>query len=534
MKPGTSTPASGRRIIAALWGATLMPFLVLALWVPLVRATGVADSMPVAAIVALAVIAGAALGGTWPGLAAQLPEDLDDWLAPENRRLAALWSLGGLVALFALARMAVFLGDARCTWASIVPDDSFLVRHSCLTAYMHGAILSLDPSANVYDMAFVDGAKGGPLPATAAHFEPFMLDAYGYPPPFLLLPRAMLLLSRDFLVQRMAFSAASLALAFLACARMAKLLGGLAARRIWLLTPLLLASPPVLVVIQIGNFHLAAVALCVLCWVAAERRQDGLAGGLLAVTVLSKIFPGLLGVVFLVQRRWRLVGATIVAATALMALSAAVLGTQVWRDFLLYHLPRVQTGEALRFMAENPREIAYNLAPFGIPFKLNALGLVGWSWTQARTFGNVYTLLLFVLAVLAGLNKGSPQHRLTVWLALVMLASLRSPYAAPFVLVTVILLLLSMAAEVRSARGVAGFLGMWALVSILPPVPDPRAAIALSLVQFGAIYALLVWFVLRRGQPVPDLSSAAEQREDQVGQRGLDERPQEQAAESDA
>ena len=283
-----------------------------------------------------------------------------------------------------------------------------------------------------------------------------------------------------------------------ACAAAARTLGGVAERRIWLLTPLLMASPLMLGILQVGNFHLAAVSICLLCWVALERQKDSLTGALLAVATLAKIFPGLLGVLLLMQRRWRAVGFTLLAASLLCALSVAVLGTRVWHDFLVYHLPRVQSGEALRFMAESEQNIEFNLAFFGIPFKLGALGLPGWGWAQTRRFGNVYTVLLLALAVLAARNRGGPQHRLTVWLALVMLGSLQSPYSAPFVLVTVTLLLLSMAAEVRSWRGVVAFVITWALFSIFTPGLDPKLAIAISLVRMAALYTVLVWVVLRR------------------------------------
>jgi hypothetical protein len=206
------------------------------------------------------------------------------------------------------------------------------------------------------------------------------------------------------------------------------------------------------------------------------------------------------------QRRWRAAAFTVLAAVALCALSVLVLGTGVWREFLFYHLPRVQSGEALRFLAASPREVAFNLAPFGIPFKLAALGLDGWGWDQARRFGNVYTAVVLVLAALAGRNAGSPQHRLTVWMAVVMLGSLRSPYAAPFVLSTLVVLFLVLAAEVRSRRGLWAFIAGCALFSLPTPFSDPRAAMATSLVRACLLYALLVWAALRRESAAPALS----------------------------
>ncbi len=504
----------GRRAVASLWAAIAAPYAVLAIWVPVARALGVYGRVPVPAIAAHGAIAGPLVVAFVPRLAVSLPESLDRWIETEKRALVALWAVGALLAVYAFLTIAVFLGDPSLVAYSFAPEVPFLVHHSCLTAYVHGAILSMDPTANVYDLAFVqdDPDLPPPLPPTAAGFAPFALDAFGYPPPFLLLPRALLLLTAHFFTLRLLFGAASLLFFLFTCASAASTLGGVAERRMWLLTPLLLANPVVLITLQVGNFHLAAVALCLWCWVALERRREGLAGTLLAIATLAKIFPGLLGVLLLMQRRWRAVAFTALAATALCALSVGVFGAGVWRDFFFYHLPHVDSGEALRFMARNPREVAFNLAPFGVPFKLNALGFEGWSWAQARLLGRAYTVLLLALAVRAGRTTGTARHRLTVWLAVVMLASLRSPYAAPFVLSTVCVLLAVCAEEIRSWRSFATFMVAWGLISLPTPSTDPTVSVAVSLARSLVIYAFLGWAALRREKPTleaPDQAAAS-------------------------
>ncbi len=510
MNAVAAPPRLGRRLVASLWAAIATPYLALSLWVPIARALGVFGRVPIPAIAALGLLAGPLAVKLAPRLCALLPESLDRWIETERRSLVALWAVGALLAVHGFVKIAIFLGDPSLVGYSLMPEEPFLVHHSCLTAYVHGAILSTDPTANIYDMAYVQDDPGAPPPLhpTAASFAPFALDAFGYPPPFLLLPRAMLALTASFLSLRLLFGAASLVMVLCACAATAATLAGTAGRRMWLLTPLLLANPVLLITLQVGNFHLAAVALCLGCWVALERRRDGLAGSLLAVATLAKIFPGLLGVMLLMQRRWRAVAFTALAAAALCALSVAVLGTRVWRDFFVYHLPHVDSGEALRFMARSPREIAFNIAPFGIPFKLGALGLAGWSWPQARLFGRAYTLLVFALAALAGRNGGTARHRLTVWLAVVMLASLRSPYAAPFVLSTVCVLLAVFAAEVRSRSTLAAFMFAWCLITLPTPTHEPTAVIAVSLARVLVLYALLAWAALRRERPTPDEAAA--------------------------
>jgi hypothetical protein len=236
--------------------------------------------------------------------------------------------------------------------------------------------------------------------------------------------------------------------------------------------------------------------------VALERQHDARAGAFLAIATLAKIFPGVLGVILLVQRRWRAVGYTCVAAAAVCALSVAVLGTRVWHDFVFYHLPRLQSGEALRFMTASAREVESNRAPFGIPFKLAALGYTGWGWAQARRIQSVYTALLLALTAYAGWRPAGPQHRLTVWLAILMLASLRSPFAPIYVVATVIVLFLVLTAEVRSRRQLAYFLCALAMFSIPTPGTDPKTLIAVSLVQMVLQFALLLWAALRREHDV--------------------------------
>src|SRR3954469_9299014 len=92
----TVTPGLGRRVVASLWAAAVLPYLVLAIWVPVARAADLFASMPVPRLVVLSMIAGPVLVAILPRLAAPLPESLDHWLDRDHRKLATLWSAGGL------------------------------------------------------------------------------------------------------------------------------------------------------------------------------------------------------------------------------------------------------------------------------------------------------------------------------------------------------------------------------------------------------------------------------------------------------
>src|SRR5580658_6587808 len=117
-----SPPALGRRVVASLWAAAAMPYLVLAIVAPVARALGAFGSLSVPAVAVLSAVAGPVLVAALPRLAAPLPESLDRWLDPGNRKLAALWAAGGLLALVALVRMAVFLADPSQVGCSLIPS----------------------------------------------------------------------------------------------------------------------------------------------------------------------------------------------------------------------------------------------------------------------------------------------------------------------------------------------------------------------------------------------------------------------------
>jgi hypothetical protein len=70
----------------------------------------------------------------------------------------------------------------------------------------------------------------------------------------------------------------------------------------------------------------------------------------------------------------------------------------------------VQSGEALLFLAGSTREIAFNLAPFGIPFKLDALGLADWGWAEA----NSVQLAISQTNAAGGINVGGITYTLVL------------------------------------------------------------------------------------------------------------------------
>ena len=134
----------------------------------------------------------------------------------------------------------------------------------------------------------------------------------------------------------------------------ARWIGGPAAHRALLLAPLVFGSVPILVTLQIGNFHLAATVLSLLAMVALERGRAATGGALLAMAILSKIAPGLLAVVLLVQRRFREAALAAGFGALLLALALFFFVTNPAWHFVTFALPPPRPVQPFPFRAPPP------------------------------------------------------------------------------------------------------------------------------------------------------------------------------------
>jgi alpha-1,2-mannosyltransferase len=126
----------------------------------------------------LLAVVGGALGAI--RLARRLPVGLEGSLS-RRPALCALWMVLALLALVQTARLSAFMADPGRTQHSLMPWNDWLTHHSCLTAYTEAARLSDEGKPNVYDPQIYSGRRIGG----------FRVDQFHYPPPFLLLPRAL-------------------------------------------------------------------------------------------------------------------------------------------------------------------------------------------------------------------------------------------------------------------------------------------------------------------------------------------------------
>lgn len=497
---GAALAVSGAVVLARRLRARRAPLIAPGLGLAVAALATLAASLGIAGAVALSCVALAAAflsERVFPALPASL-----DGLARRHKVLTALYTAMALFSLTSVARTSVFMGDPTQVDRQAIPGEKFLETHSCLTAYVQADTLSRAGVDNLYDPKWWHGAGGlPPLPPGApSPYRPFVLDYYAYPPPFLLAMAPLAPLSGDFPAQRALWFGINGLLLAAGLWIVARFIDGPNAHRVLLLAPIFFASLPVLATLQVGNFQIAVVILAVLSMVAFHRRRDAAGGALLAFAILSKISPGVLGVVLLAQRRWRSAASAAAFGLAFFALSAALLGVGPIASFLTFTLPRLGSGEVFAFLDDEPFSILTNMSLFGLPFKLQLLGLdVGDPWALGRALIRVYTVLLTVLAVIVALrDAGDRRNQAVTWMSLLVLAALQSPFAPGYTLIGLLWALTLLATEVTTLRGGVALALLWLGLAVVIPWPDLSLFAIQSILQSTLAVAVSCWLLLRR------------------------------------
>lgn len=206
----------------------------------------------------------------------------------------------------------------------------------------------------------------------------------------------------------------------------ARSLGRVAGTRALLLSPLVWASLPTLSTLQKGNVQALVIAVSMLAMHLFERRRRASGGALLAFATVSKLFPGMLAVYLLARRQWRALAWTAGLGGALVLLTLLDLGWPPFADFL-GHLPGLVGGEAFPAF-RNPSATAVNYSLPGIVFKLKLFGLAGMSFGVAKTIGWIYTVAAIWATVFLALRPLRDGEKPLAWIAILILATLRSPF----------------------------------------------------------------------------------------------------------
>jgi alpha-1,2-mannosyltransferase len=446
-------------------------------------------------------LAGAAIGSISAGVVGWLfwrrPfVELDETACP--RGLAIVAALAAVLAFAQLTRLTVFIVAPSHTDCAQFPSSKMEVDHSCVSAYY---VAAASDSPNVYDPALYNAPDDNPArlrkPKKLGRFN---VDVYEYPPPFLPLPRGLQLLAPEFVPFRMVwFGLNGLAL-LAAFVLVARSLGPAVGTRALLLSPLVLVAIPTISFLEKGNVQGAMIALAMIAMVLFERRRWALGGAFLAYATVSKLFPGMLLVYLLVRRQWRAVAWTAAFGAVLTLLSLLLMGMPAYAAFL-EHLPGLVGGEAFPAF-RNPAAMAINYSVPGLVFKLKLFGVPGMGFGASKVVGWLYMIVAVAATYLLGKRSLPDQDKPLVWLAILTVATLRSPFLphayAGFPALWSMTLLAARAQP--SARTLAFGLGACAVLNIYWPVDwpiDPRLLATITLFPQAAIMAIAFWVVWR-------------------------------------
>jgi alpha-1,2-mannosyltransferase len=399
-----------------------------------------------------------------------------------TRSLLVISGLTTLVALVALGRLTVFMADDARPSFSAFPSSGWELRHSCVSAYFVAAGAAREGRSVYSHELYTAPNDNGKGPRKALTLGRFDIDVYEYPPPFLLLPGALRQLVPDFSAFRLLWFVLNGVVVAFAMVRVARALPPPTARRALLLAPLVWISLPTLSALQKGNAQLMIIGLAMLAMLLFERRRFAAGGALLAFATASKLFPGLLLVYLIVRRQWRAVAWTAATGGLLVVLSLAIVSTRQYVAFA-EHLPGLLGGEAFPAF-RNPSAIAINLSIPGLVFKLKLLGLGGLSFGASKIVGWLYTLVVLVVVVAVSRRPRPDDDKPALWLAILILAALRSPFLpqAYASFPPLWLLTLLAARQPPTAKTLLLTVAAWSALNVYWPIDWPLDARVLALI----------------------------------------------------
>ena len=390
-----------------------------------------------------------------------------------SRGLTILSAVATILALVLLTRLTVFMIDPSKAEYSSVPASRWELEHSCLSAYFVAA-RAAGRVPNVYaDSLYTSAEDTGRGQRKALTIGPFKIDVYEYPPPFLLLPRALRLVVPDFMRLRSLWFGLNCAVILLSILVAARALGRAAGTRALLLSPLVWIALPTLGTLQKGNVQAMVIALAMLAMALFARRSWAAGGALLAYATVSKLYPGMLVVYLLMRRQWRALAWTAVWGVVLCLLTLIDTGPRSYTAFL-DHLPGLVGGEAFPAF-RNPMAMAINYSVPGLVFKLKLFGVAGMGFGVAKIVGWIYTLVVLAAILVVARRTVREGHQPIVWLAILTLATLRSPFLpqAYAAFPALVLLVLVGATFASSTRTLVAIVATWIALCIFWPLDSP-------------------------------------------------------------
>lgn len=420
---------------------------------------------------------------------------------PTRRKWNILFGVISILAVVWLLGTATFIFNVKDT--RFVRRDMFGVKHNCFTAYATAAYLASTRTENIYSPYHYASAS---LTSTPIHEEVlgiFRVDEFLYPPPFLSLPYGLLVIFKSFFLMRTVWFVLTVITVSAALVGGAWWCGAFRSQHLLLLFPLLFCAPTVHTTLQIGNVHVLVIALSLLAMIAFEERHPLVGGALLGFATVTKIWPAILVVHLLMQRRWKSVFYWAIAVAVYTFGAFLLFGPEPYWDYITYGLPRIQSGEAFASMRWYPPTIAENMSIFGIPHKLYALGLLpSEPLLLSPVLAWSFTAVIGVIVIATELRRregaqGNDNDRLIrvqLWLALLTLVQLRSPFLPwHYGVISTLWLLLFLAASMRGWK--LGVIGVaWVCLSINMPITfiSETAGIGYTLATSLFIYGAII------------------------------------------
>jgi hypothetical protein len=413
-----------------------------------------------------------------------------------SRPLKIVSGLATVAALVQLVRLTVFIVDPSQVGYAIGTSHGLGLApaHSCHSAYFVAARL-VDTTPNVYDDELYSRPRDKPVgPRNPRRIGTFNIDVYEYPPPFLLLPRATALLAPDFVRNRMLWFALEGAAVLIGLLAVARSLGPAAGTRALLLSSLVWAADLTISTLQIGNIQPMVVAIAMVAMLLFEQRRHAAGGVLLAYVTVSKLFPGVLLVYLLVRREWRALAWTAGLSGALVAISLLDTGRAPY-DAFLRHLPGLLSGEAFPAF-RNPMALSKNYSVPGMAFKLALFGVPGMSFGAAKIVGWIYTLIMLAVTIIVARRTLTREEKPVAWLALLVLATLRSPFLPGYAVVPPLWLLTLLAATAAPTMRTLGWVLLaWVALNVTVSQTsslDPRLISMIFLIPQAVVVAITV------------------------------------------
>jgi alpha-1,2-mannosyltransferase len=433
--------------------------------VGLTASAGVVDSMLLAGIVAVAAAALTVRRLTRPDARAVIDG------APRGHRLAFV--AGAVLLLVQLVPLTAFIIDPTvATWRS-APWTPMPSQHACSTAYWT-ACEAAAGRASLYaeDLSSVP-QRVPTAPRVPRPMGPLSIDPYEYPPSFLPVPALLQRITGDYWGFRRFWFASTLGIVAVVAVLLARRLDRRpGAHALWL-TPYLLTAPTMIATLQIGNVQLATIAA------------------------------------------WRAAAWTTAWAAAFALASLALYGTTPWIEFL-GEMPALLSGEAFAAF-RNPNAIANNQSVPGLVFKLKLAGVPHLDYAAMRALGWAYTAA--ILAVTAWLAlRARPQGREPLaWLAILFLATMRSPFLPTYAAFPTLwlgpLVLATSGGRPAVARATVAIVALVSLswgIGFMPPLVNASWTTLQTIAAFGLV--AITCLALRDPATSPAPLSAAPER----------------------